>query len=206
YQKQLGFQVVYEAQVSLAQPDFTAEVIQARQNGAEVIVANVDNASTTRTAHRQGYHPVIVTQHGYSEDKVIRDGGQDVEGALAATGVAEWSTAPVMADYRAAMQRFVPTGVRGGPGANVWVAGIMLEHLAREWPPQPTTADVLRTLYGLRNETLGGRIPPTAYRPGVGHGDSAVCAVPIAITGGRFTAPHGPETFVCAPGWQPVQP
>ncbi|MGH3657250.1 MAG: ABC transporter substrate-binding protein [Micromonosporaceae bacterium] len=209
YQKQLGFQVVYEAQVSLAQPDFTAEVIQARQNGAEILVTNVDNASTTRiarAAHRQGYHPVIVTQHGYSEDKVIRDGGQDVEGAFAATGVAEWSTAPVMADYREAMKRFVPTGVRGGPGANVWVAGIMLERLAREWSPQPTTADVVTALYGLRNETLDGRIPPTAYRPGVGHGDTAVCAVPIAITGGQFTAPQGPETFVCAPGWQPVRP
>jgi branched-chain amino acid transport system substrate-binding protein len=209
YQKQLGFSVVYEAQVSLAQPDFTAEVLQAQQHGAEIIVANVDNATTTRiarSARRQGYNPVIVTQHGYSEDKVLRDGGPDVEGALAATGVAEWSTAPVMADYREAMKRFAPAGVRGGPGANVWVAGIMLERLAQGFPPQPTTADVVKALYGLRNETLGGRIPPTAYRPGVGHGDTAVCGVPLVIKGGQFEAPRGPQNFVCAPGWQPVQP
>ncbi len=207
YQKQLGFQVVYEAQVSLAQPDFTAEVIQARQNGAEVLVANVDNASTTRiarAAHRQGWQPVIVTQHGYSEDKFLRD--PDAEGILAATGVAEWSTAPVMADYREAMERYVPSGVRGGPGANVWVAGVMLERLARNFPPKPTPADVLEALHGLRNETLGGRIPPTAYRRGAGHGDSAVCGVPIVIKNSQIAAPQGPTNFVCAPGWQPVQP
>jgi len=104
------------------------------------------------------------------------------------------------------MKRFVPGGVRGGPGVNVWVAGIMLERLARTFPPQPTTADVLKALYGLRNETLGGRIPPTAYRQGTGHGDTVVCGVPVAIQGGAFTAPKGPENFVCAPGWQPVQP
>jgi branched-chain amino acid transport system substrate-binding protein len=209
YESQLGFKVVYEAQVSIAQPDFTAEVIQARREGAEVIVTAVDNQSATRiarSAHRQGYDPVIVDQHGYSEDKLLRDGGADIEGILAATGVAEWSTAPVMADYREAMRRYNPGGIRGGPGANAWVAGIMLERLARTFPPEPTTGDVLAALYGLRNETLGGRIPPTAYRRGVGNGDSAVCGVPITIKGGQFVAPKGPETFVCAPGWQPVQP
>src|SRR5581483_6449463 len=209
YESRLGFKVVYEAQVSIAQPDFTAEVIQARREGAEVIVTAVDNQSVTRiarSAHRQGYNPVLVDQHGYSEDKLLRDGGPDIEGILAATGVAEWSTAPVMADYREAMRRYNPGGVRGGPGANAWVAGIMLERLARTFPPDPTTADVLEALYGLRHETLGGRIPPTAYRRGMSNGDSAVCGVPITIKGGQFVAPKGPQTFVCAPGWQPVQP
>jgi branched-chain amino acid transport system substrate-binding protein len=209
YADRLGFRVVYEAQVSIAQPDYTAEVLQARQEGAEVIVTGVDNASVTRiarSAHRQSYYPVIVDQHGYSEDKLLRDGGEDIEGILAATGVAEWSTAPVMADYREAMRRYAPGGVRGGPGANAWVAGIMLERLGRTFPSQPTTADVLEALYGLRSETLDGRIPPTAYRPGVGHGNTAVCAVPITVQHGQFVAPAGPQHFVCAPGWQPVQP
>jgi len=209
YQRQLGFQVVYEAQVSLAQPDFTAEMIQARQSGAEVVITDVDNASTTRiarNAHRQDYHPDIVTQHGYSEDRALRDAGADAEGILLSTGVAEWSTAPIMADYRDAMNRFVPDGIRGGPGANVWVAGIMLERLARQFPPEPTTADVLEALYALRGETLGGRIPPTAYKPGVGHGDTVVCAVPVRVAAGKFEAPQGPQNFVCAPGWEPVRP
>ena len=208
YQKQMGFQVVYEAQVSLAQPDFTAEVLQAQQRGVEVLVTNVDNASTTRiarNAHRQNYHPGIIAPHSYAEDKTLRDAGKDSEGILTATGVAEWSNAPVMADYREAMNRYAPSGIRGGPGTNVWVAGIMLERLARDWPAQPTTADVLKSLYGLRNETLGGRIPPTAYREGVGHGDTAVCAIPVKVVGGKFTTPNGPQNFVCAPGWQPVQ-
>jgi branched-chain amino acid transport system substrate-binding protein len=209
YQKQLGFQVVYEAQVSLAQPDFTAEVLQAQQRGVEVLVTNVDNASTTRiarAAHRQNYYPGVIAPHSYAEDKTLRDAGKDSEGILTATGVAEWSNAPVMADYREAMNRYVPGGVRGGPGTNTWVAGIMLERLARDWPAQPTTADVLKSLYGLRNETLGGRIAPTAYKAGTGHGDTVICAIPVKVVDGKFTTPNGPQNFVCAPGWQPVQP
>ena len=179
YQAQLGFQVVYEAQVSIAQPDFTAEVVQARRQGAEVIITGVDNHSVTRiarSAHRQGYYPVLVDQHGYSEDKLLRDGGEDIEGILAATGVAEWSTAPVMADYREAMGRYNPAGVRGGPGRTPgWPASCSSGSpvTSRRSRPPPTCSRRC-TGSATRRWTGGSPRPPIAGAWAMGTPPSAV--------------------------------
>ncbi|HEV8623772.1 MAG TPA: ABC transporter substrate-binding protein, partial [Acidimicrobiia bacterium] len=58
----VGVDIVYRGQVSLAQPDFTAEVLQARNAGADVLIPIMDNASVVRiirSAHRQNYRPLV---------------------------------------------------------------------------------------------------------------------------------------------------
>lgn len=45
-----GLEFVYEAQVSIAQPDYTAEMLGAQRAGAEVIMGLVDTASLIRLA------------------------------------------------------------------------------------------------------------------------------------------------------------
>ena len=202
-------EVVYEAQISIAQPDFTGEVIQARQAGADVIVTLAENPTTirvARSAHRQNWHPVIVTQQGGSDERYIRDGGADVEGSLISHTTASWVNSPLMADYREAMGRFVPGGVRGGMGANVWVAGKMIEKLAEKFPPKPSSADFLNGLYALRGETLGGRIPPTSYIRGQGNANVNICSVTAKIENGKWVELKGHDQFSCAPGWKPGQP
>ncbi len=62
----LGPSVVHSAQISIVQPDFTAEVIAARNAGAEVVVAVMDAQSMTRvisSAQRQGWKPVFSATH-----------------------------------------------------------------------------------------------------------------------------------------------
>jgi branched-chain amino acid transport system substrate-binding protein len=209
YAPQVGLKLVYEAQMSIAQPDYTAEVIQARQAGAKAIITLADNATTVRiarSAHRQNYDPVIVTQHAGTDERFLRDGGVDVEGAFVAGSTALWSTSPAMADYRAAMDRWVPGGPKGAMGANIWAAGKMLEKVSASFPGRPGPADVLAGLYGLRGETLGGRIPPTAYLPGQSHRNTNPCHVPGVIKAGKVVALRGDDAFSCPPGWKPVQP
>ncbi|HYT38305.1 MAG TPA: ABC transporter substrate-binding protein [Acidimicrobiia bacterium] len=199
-------QIVYEAQISIAQPDFTGEVIQARNAGADVIVTLAENPTTirvARSAHRQNWNPVIATQQGGSDERYIRDGGADVAGSLISHTTASWVNSPLMADYREAMARYVPGGARGGMGANVWVAGKLIEKLAEHFPAHPTSADVLNGLYSLHGETLGGRIPPTTYTRGKGNADVNLCSVTARIEGGKWVELKGPETFTCAPGWKP---
>jgi branched-chain amino acid transport system substrate-binding protein len=200
-------QIVYEAQISIAQPDFTGEVIQARNAGADVIITLAENPTTirvARSAHRQNWYPIISTQQGGSDERYTRDGGADVEGSLISHTTASWVNSPLMADYRDAMARFVPGGARGGMGANVWVAGKLIEKVAEGFPARPTSADVLDGLYNLRNETLGGRIPPTTYIRGKGNADVNICSVTARIEAGKWIELKGPNTFSCAPGWKPA--
>jgi branched-chain amino acid transport system substrate-binding protein len=88
-------------------------------------------------------------------------------------------------------------------GANVWVAGKLIEKVAERFPARPTSADVLNGLYSLRGETLGGRIPPITYTRGKGNADVNICSVTARIEGGKWIELKGPDSFSCAPGWKP---
>jgi branched-chain amino acid transport system substrate-binding protein len=203
-----GMKIVYETQMSLAQPDFTSEVLAARNAGAEIIVSVSENPTLIRiakSAHRQGWDVQLSTQHGGDDSRFVSDGGQEIEGTVYSSPVAHWVTSPLMADYRESMKRYVPDGALGSLGSPMWVAGKMFERIARTFPPHPTTADVLNGLWNVKGETLGGIIAPTTYLKGAPGNDLAnACVLPLRIVNGKATPTNGgPEAFSCAPGWKP---
>src|SRR5436305_724512 len=97
-----------------------------------------------------------------------------------------------MADYRAAVARFVPGGTLGGPGAHTWAQGKLFQAATRSLPDQVTSAPILAGLLALRGETLGGIVPPLTFGDGP-HRDVNRCIVPIRLTGGHWTQPLGDE-------------
>jgi branched-chain amino acid transport system substrate-binding protein len=203
-----NMKIVYETQISLAQPDYTSEVLAARNAGAEIIVSVSENPTLIRiakSAHRQGWDVQLATQHGGDDSRFVSDGGQEIEGTVYSSPVAHWVSSPLMADYRDSMKRYVPDGALGSLGAPMWVAGKMFERVARTFPPHPTTADVLAGLWSVKNETLGGLIAPTTYTKGAPGNDLAnACVLPLKIVNGKPTPTNGgPEAFACAPGWKP---
>jgi branched-chain amino acid transport system substrate-binding protein len=203
---QVGVQIVHEAQTTLTQPDYTAEVLAARNAGANLLILATESFSairTIRSAHRQDWHPLVATQHSAVDARFIADGGADVEGVLMGASIVSWDS-PKMADYRNALDRYVPGSVRANISQLAYMAGKLMEVMAKDFPEKPTTADFLRGLYALRGETLGGTIPPLAYKEGVGHDSSNLCVIPTRVEGGKFVPKNG-DNFLCAPGWQPVQ-
>jgi branched-chain amino acid transport system substrate-binding protein len=198
YAPEAGLRIVHEAQVSLAQPDFTAEVVAGRQAGAEAVIGVVDVASMLRyirAAQRQGWKPVFSGSFAFDTQDAER-AGADAEGLLAFSGTANFSGSERMADYRAAVSRFVPGGVLGGPGAHAWAQGRLLQAATRSLPDQVTSAVIVAGLLGLRDENLGGIVPPLTFPDGP-HRDVNRCIVPIRLAGGRWTQPLGHE-FVCS--------
>src|SRR5207249_878226 len=80
---------VYEAQVSLAQPDFTAECIQAQRNGATGIQSAVDGPSIARLSKscaQQGYKPQYMGISLAIIDSISKE--PTLEGLMAAGAVA----------------------------------------------------------------------------------------------------------------------
>ncbi|MCA1844721.1 MAG: ABC transporter substrate-binding protein [Actinobacteria bacterium] len=205
---QVGVQVVHETQMSLAQPDYTAEVLSAKNAGADALIVVADGATIIRilrSAHRQGYKPQVSTPTAGYQPSFIRSGGEDVEGVVVASSTVPWSTSPRFADYRAAMARYVPDGEMSTLGAEMWGTGKLIELLAKRFPANPTSADFLNGLYALRGETVGGIFPPLAFVKGKGHGDTNQCVVPVKVVSGQFK-PLSDDQFSCAPGWRPVTP
>lgn len=194
-------EVVLEAQVSLAQPDFTGEILAARSAGADAIVSAVDEASTVRvarSARQQNYDPVIAGSYTVNNDVLLR-AGADAVGIIGFSATAPYGSSPLMQPYRDAVARHVPGARLAGYGATAWVQGKLVERLADFFGdlPHPTSADVLRALYSLKDETLGGLVPPITFNEGP-HGRVNRCMVPIRIGDGRIEAPLGDDHFVCA--------
>ena len=203
---QYGRQVVHSAEVSITQPDYTAEVLAARNAGAEVLVVAVDNATTIRiirSAHRQSYEPLISSQFSAHDARFLQSGGQDVEGVLSGAMTPHWES-PKMADYRNAMARYVPNAILGSGSGGAYVTGKLIEVVAKTFPAGPVaSSDFLNGLYSLKGETLGGLVPPLTYKPGENHDLANLCNYPTKIQGGKFVQQS--DTYACPPGWTPVK-
>lgn len=205
YSKEWGFELVYETQNSIGQPDFTAEVIAARNSGADALISVNDGATSIRvlrSMHRQGWNPAFSAQPSHHDDRFLVEGGKDVEGILVSSVTVPYDRSPKMSDYRTAMDRWAPGGVRSSLGASSgFLAGKLLERISGRFATTVTTRDILAGLYSLKAETLDGRIYPVTYPAGKPHNLLNLCIVPMTIKGGKYDAPKG-DAFSCAPGFQ----
>jgi branched-chain amino acid transport system substrate-binding protein len=203
-----GVDIVYAGQMSIAQPDYTAQMLAARNAGAEVVMCICDPPTQirmARSAHRQDWHPVFSATYSMDQEQ-IKAGGADVEGLLAAASTVPYSTSPKMKPYLDAVARFVPGGAIGGVGAAAWAQGKLLERigtfLTGEPPNRPS---IVAGFASLDHETLGGLVPPIAFPDG-DRGKVNLCVVPLRFENGRFRPPGGDDgNFRCAPGWAPAR-
>ncbi|MGH8994240.1 MAG: ABC transporter substrate-binding protein, partial [Acidimicrobiia bacterium] len=201
-----GLDIVYEGQVSLAQPDYTAEMIQAEGAGAEVLFVLLDSSAivrVARSAHRQNYEPTLVAAFNASHD-VVFTGGKDVEGLLVGGRYAPWDSSPFVADYREAMATYQPNAPRGDLGGGVFILGRLFEtKIAPFLEEPPTSAQILEGLFSLDKETLDGRLPGISFPKG-SRENVNLCTVPMKLVNGKFTTLDPAASFVCAPGWKPA--
>jgi branched-chain amino acid transport system substrate-binding protein len=202
-----GLEIVYETQISLAQPDYTAEMIQAQRAGAEVVTAMVDAATMGRlaqSAHRQGYKPTFSGPWNLDIDPTIA-AGKELDGVfIGPARTPMYQTSPKLADYREAMARYQPKDPLGGLGASVFVFGRLLEKVIA--PLGTVTSEgIIRGLMGLRGETLDGFLPGVTFPPGNDRTKVNHCVIPYTLKGGKFVAWKPTEEFYCAPGWSPAR-
>jgi branched-chain amino acid transport system substrate-binding protein len=198
-------QFVYEAQVSLAQPDYTAEMLAAQRAGAEVVMGLLDTASLirlARSAHRQGYRPILNGPHNLEADQTFT-GGDELEGLLVPSRLPPYKSSPKMADYRDAMAKYQPGEPLGGYGSGGFVVGKLLEKLAPVIGEPVTSQALISALYTLRGETLGGVLPGVSFPRGPDRTRVNLCIVPSVVRGNTFVPHDSAESFVCAPTWTP---
>jgi branched-chain amino acid transport system substrate-binding protein len=200
-----GMHIVYKAQVSLVQPDYTAQLIQAKNAGADVVVLLLDSASVGRVARnaaQQDYHPVLSGTYNLGIQATL-DQGPILDGLILASRTPAYSTSPLMADYRDAMARFQPGKAMGDVGAGAFVFGALLAKYADKYlnADNVTSADMLTLLHSVHDEKLGGLLPGVTFPTGDDRTQTNRCIEPVVLSGGRFLQRGG--AFVCAPDWKP---
>jgi len=187
--KSLGLQVVFRGQISLAQPDFTAQCLNARSAGAESVVVFADGASATRMAQscsRQNYKPIIVTVAPAANPIPEMDGAMGVVTAFPWVVTAD---SPALDEYRDALKKYGTTA----PAAYTtmgWTSGKLLEKALAHVSDTPTRDDVFNGLWSLQNETLGGLTPPLTFTKNQPTPVNP-CWYVVRVANGAWTAPNG---------------
>lgn len=189
----VGATVVYSAQVSLAQPDYTAECLQAQRSGAEALMLGVESTALSRFARsckQQGFTPPLVTASLSMIASTAKD--PNLEGILAPVATFPFAAndSPATREYKAALSRYAPTLEESGTTSAAWVSGALLREASKALPDQPTSADFLKGLWQIKNNNLGGLTGPLTFREGQPAPDFT-CYFLQSIAGGKFTAPIG---------------
>lgn len=189
----VGAEVVYDAQVSLAQPDYTAECIQARNKGAQAVLAAVEGGSLSRLAQsckRQDYAPLYITLNLATVPATAKD--PNLEGLLTVNPHFPYAADDTTAarKYHEAMARYAPNLEEGPATGSTWAAGALLRLVGRAIPPKPTSADFLAGVWRIKDDNLGGLTVPLSYTEGRPT-PSPRCYFVMGVKNGRYVAPQG---------------
>lgn len=196
--KAVGIEVVYQGRISFAQPDFTAECLNARGAGAIGMVPITENASAVRFAKscaRQNYRPTWLLPTAANATAQV----PEFEGALAVLAGFPWfltTGSPALEEYGAALRTYAPHLLEDNSdfGSAGWTAGKLFELAARNVSNNPTSAEILEGLWRIRGETLGGLTPPLSFERDRPAGGSWLSCVYVAqVKNGAWTAPQGME-------------
>ena len=188
-----GLKAVYQARASIAQPDFTAECLAARNAGVEILLVILDPSSLGRVARscsRQSFRPVFSIT-GVALVDSLKD-NPDLEGLVASTGVFPYfqTGTPATDEFHQAVKAYsAPDALSVGLAVG-WTAGKLLEHAAARLPEPPTREGLLAALWSVKGDNLGGLAYPlsfTANQPA----EPVSCWFDISLHKGAWTSPDG---------------
>jgi branched-chain amino acid transport system substrate-binding protein len=166
YAGRVGFELVYHGRATLTQPDYTAQCLNARSAGAQVIVTSNDPNSVGRLAAscaRQDYHPTFGLHALLTADRM--KGDPNIDGAAVVSNVfPHYQTGtPATDEFQQAMRASGRGEAIEPQTAAGWVSGKLLERAGLNLPEPPTSAALLEGLWSLKGDTLGGLTQPLSF-------------------------------------------
>jgi branched-chain amino acid transport system substrate-binding protein len=192
--KAAGMELVYKSRASLAQPDFTAECIGARNAKVEILQIALDGNSVARVAAscaRQNYRPLFSVFGAIAFDKMKAN--PDLDGlTVNANGFPYFICGdPATTEFCDAQRKYGPVQVYGIGNSIGWTAGKAFELAAqRVSDTNPTSAEILDGLWSFKNETLGGLTHPLTFAKGQ-NAPRMPCWWQLVLDKGKWTAPNG---------------
>jgi len=162
----VGYNVVFKRQASLAQPDYTAECLGARNAGAQVFAMAMDGNAIGRIASacaRVDFHPIYFIHHS----ALLVDHAKDpnLDGILVPLPSKAWFDAsnPVVAAYQKALAAYSPGAEAKDPSFAGWVSAQQFQAAAMLAPDPTTTAGILEGLWSINNDSFGDITYPRTF-------------------------------------------
>jgi branched-chain amino acid transport system substrate-binding protein len=162
----VGYELVFRRQASLAQPDYTAECLAARNAGAEVFGLAMDGNAIGRIGSactRVGFHPIYFIHHGALLVEHASD--PNIDGILSPLGLRAWfdTSNPVVGRYQKALTTYAPGQKPKDSSFMGWAAAELFQAAVNHAPDPTTSAGMLEGLWALDGDTLGDITYPIKY-------------------------------------------
>lgn len=200
-----GEDMIYTSKVSATAPNYTAQCLGAKAAGVNALVIGTDPTTLLRVAddcYRQGYKPQLIGNSGTVTNTWLKDPATYGMVSVQPDFPSVDRSVPADQTFAAALTKYAPDVINGDSfGQNeseTWAAGMLFAAAAKagHLGANPTPADVVKGLYALKGETLGGLVPPLTYK----HGPHQVnCWFVQGLENGKFTVPQGLKVS-CEPG------
>jgi branched-chain amino acid transport system substrate-binding protein len=189
----LGFEAVYKGRASIAQPDYTAECLAARSAEAEVFLVALESSGFQRLAAaciRQGYRPAFATnQAAFFEEMKNNVNIEGMTTAVPAFPFFQTGT-PATDEFRRAVAQYVPDITLGALATLGWSAAKLFETAAAHLAEPPTREGLLRGLWSISGDTLGGLTQPLTFvenKPPV----TRACWFDVTLANRSWVSPDG---------------
>jgi branched-chain amino acid transport system substrate-binding protein len=192
YAERFGLKLVYNAQMSITQPDFTSQCQAAKDAGADFLGLAGDTNSLQRLARscdRVGYHPHFATA-GAGALAELADNPL-MNGLVVGMNVVPWTVdLPAVRTYREALAKYAPSVPLDASSITGWVSAKLFEEVTRQLPAEPTSKDILEGLWALKGTDLDGLTQPLTFRREQ-TAPSVFCYWNLVIDGGRYLSRDG---------------
>jgi branched-chain amino acid transport system substrate-binding protein len=192
-----GGQVVVDAGVSIAQPDFTAEVIRAKSAGADLVFMVLERAACNRffsAARRQQFTPVYMAPACTIDTAVDnKDLTTNRLYGVSSARPLQRGHSPAEDEALDAAARYDPKMSPDGAFMFAWLGGKLLEAALAQPGAEPSAAGIVAALHRLPPTTLGGLTPRESWPPGPHH--ELGCGIITRFDGTRFVPMV--EDFIC---------
>jgi branched-chain amino acid transport system substrate-binding protein len=194
YAKAAGFHPVIRQQISLAQPDFTADCLGARGKSVRALTVLGDADTVIRAARscsQQGYNPIYIQGSATVTYNTPQQTGLSNMAAEMPTFPFTGVNSPAAREFTQAYAKY-GQGVHPSPGASLgWSSAKMFQKAAEiAGNSNLTSAGLIAALHTFHHETLGGLTVPMTFPKGKPSPDFRCWFVMQAVKG-KWTAPHG---------------
>jgi len=194
FAKEFGLQVSYRADASLVAPDYTAQCLNARNAGVEILLPIFTPDGASRIAAscvRQAYHPIYgLTTQTFGPLQVT---DPNMQGSIIFSPVFTWvaePATPAVTEFNQAMARYLPGTSIKGVHAVGWTSAKLFERGAARLAEPPTAESLLQGLWAITDDDLGGLTQPLTFNPDRPAAQVA-CWFTSTIKGNKLTAVGG---------------
>ncbi len=194
--KRIGGEIVISQAASVTAPSYTSQCIAAKRAGADGIIVILDGPSIARLAgncETQDYHPKLI---GISlgVTRALPDYPQlNKDNFFAPSIVFPWMdrSVPGTQAYSDAATKYFGRPIVGVAGAMAWSSGVLAQEATKGGlPANPTPADILKSMYTIKKNNLGGLTSPLTFSTSLPRIMTS-CYFVLGLSNKKYLAPQG---------------